>query len=177
MISRYFARPLALLGTGMLSIIGAAPGRSDVLPPDMMVVRYALKLNDWKIVGGESYCRLDQTCHIGFDFDPVRVTLEISSDGPDTVTVSCPVSDSDCELPVQENKHTYFHAERWELFEIFAPQAGRSRDFAIPPRESVGAVLLNYRAGDAAPEDRRGLFHASTAGSGKSSLLALEEIG
>lgn len=123
----------------------AMPVRAQEFPSDMVVVRYALRLADWKIVGGESYCHIGRDCRLGFDFDPVHVTLRIAPHGTDLVTIECPGAERGCEMRAQQTAHSYVHRQTWEMFGLLETPIGSRSELVLRPQRRLGAVLLNYK--------------------------------
>jgi hypothetical protein len=143
MKSIHIRRLLAAAGMSLAPLLETVSLCAQELPSDMVVVRYALRLTDWKIVGSESYCRVGKECRLGFDFDPIRSTLLIMANGVDVVDIDCPGSGDGCEMQARETSHSYRHEKPWELFKLLMPID--PLELVYRPRIVVGAVLLNYR--------------------------------
>jgi hypothetical protein len=135
-------RHIVIACVSVMAMLTSKASSAQELLRNMVVVQYAFQLEDWKVVGGESYCRLGHDCRLGFDFDPVQVTLRIEAHGPDLVIVNCPGSDSGCE----GMSHSLAHRTQWEYITLLGTSADRRNEFVLSPKRRVGAVLLQYQA-------------------------------
>jgi len=129
----------------LAATFAASPVPAEDMPEGMVAVHYAFELDGWKPLAGESFCRIDQDCQLGFDFDPIRLTLRLASSGEDHLDIVCPHSRNGCSLGNFSDR-VFSHQHSIETFSIYDGLGlGVSQELVLRYREKVGKVLLQYR--------------------------------
>lgn len=128
----------------LLAALMARPAMAEDLPQGVVSVYYAFRLEQNRLITGESFCHVERDCELNFDVDPVGLTLLVGArDAAPDLRIDCRDVARKCQLRESQPPTDLLREMGVHGFRIFAVSYDDG-GFLVEQRQ-IGTVTLQVR--------------------------------